>query len=144
MNQKGVSFVELCIVISLLGLFYLTVTPLMIGTLQKQQTNLFVRQLSSDLYLASAEAAAKLTTAEIQLSRVNGFYIFRLIGGQKGRKVDLPPGHQIHSNFRNDRVTFYQNGQIAQGGTIFIKDPDGRYTKIVLQLSSGRFYISYE
>lgn len=142
-NPSAYSLLELTIVMSLLSLFFLTAMPVIPYLLDQQKTKGFVQVLASDLYLASNEARARQVEAVIDLYPSYSTYLVK-VGTKQVKKVQAPKGNTISSNYTSNRITFYGDGQVSKAGTITVKDSRGRVHKLVIQLSSGRFWVKNE
>lgn len=141
MNKpNGYTFLELCVVVSILAIFLLITTPAFPFALDRQKTRIFLDQLSTDLYWAESQARSRQALVYVDIFPNLDFYLIR-IDGKPAKRITLPEGYQIKSNFPSERITFYGDGQIAKAGTIDITDRRGGVYLVVLQLSSGRFYI---
>ncbi|WP_167577412.1 GspH/FimT family protein [Ammoniphilus sp. YIM 78166] len=110
--------------------------------IEQQKTKNFIEELAGDLHVASNEARTRQVEAIIDLFPTYSFYLLR-INGKQVKKVDAPKGVTLNSNYTNQRVVFYTDGQVAQAGTIKITDQRGKIHSIVIQLSSGRFWIKF-
>lgn len=142
-NSSAYSLLELTIVLSLLSLFFLITMPTIPFLLEQQKTKGFVQELAGDLYLASNEARSRQLETTIYLYPIYSTYIMK-IGAKQIKVVQAPAGNTISSNYTSNRISFYGNGQVASGGTITVKDRRGREYKLVIQLSSGRFWVKNE
>jgi type II secretory pathway pseudopilin PulG len=144
MKQSGFTFMEVCITISLLSfLIFLTLPPL-VTSLQRQQSQLFISQLASDLYYTGNLARTGQTIFYLEILPLQKQYIIYSPFGSLRKKRTIPSGLKVNSNFLRNRISYNAIGQISQGGTITIIDQAGRTCRIITQLSSGRFRISYE
>ncbi len=138
--NDGYSFLELTIVLSLLSLFFVVTLPIVPMAIEQQKTKNFIEELAGDLHAASNEARTRQVEAMVDLFPTSSFYLLR-INGKQIKKVDAPKGVTLNSNYTNQRVVFYTDGQVSQAGTIRVTDQRGRIHSIVIQLSSGRFWI---
>lgn len=138
--EAGFSFLELTLVIALLSLFFLTTLPVVPAVLEQQKTKNFIEELAGDLYIASNEARTRQVEAMIDLFPSQSFYLLR-VDGKQVKKVNTPKGMLLDSNYPNHRILFYSDGQVSRGGTIKVKDHRGKVTEIIVQVSSGRFWI---
>jgi Tfp pilus assembly protein FimT len=143
-NAKGYFYLEACFVLALLSYFLLIAAPLSQFAFLKQQRQLFIENLSNDLSFASNEAFAKRKEVDLCFFTAQRFYLITSPGEQKKKGISFPGELTVKTNFARDVITFYGDGQIARAGTITITDSNGTSTKLILQLSSGRFYIRVE
>lgn len=140
-NSHGYTFLELTVVLFILSFFFLIAVPVIQEKADRQQTHLFLDELSADLYLASNLARSKQTYVYLDIFESPPLYLIR-VASQKVKRVLVPVGYKIDSNYQPDRISFYSDGQVSRAGTIVITDRKGKEHKLVIQLSSGRFYIS--
>ncbi|RXT13640.1 hypothetical protein EIZ39_05675 [Ammoniphilus sp. CFH 90114] len=141
-NPSAYTLLELTLVLSLLSLFFIAAMPVTLQILNQQKTKAFVQLLASDMYLASNAARTRQVETVIDIFPSYSFYILK-IDGKQVRKVEIPKGNKIKTNYPNQRVTFYGDGQVSRAGTIEIVDTRGKVYQLVVQMSSGRFWIRY-
>jgi len=139
-GRNGYSFLELVIVLAILSALLLLSLPQAQHILNRQETSLFLNRLATDLNYAASEARGKMVNVRIDLLRTQGVYLIKVNGVQK-KQVRFPVGMTIKSNFPNDRLDFFSDGQIGQAGTIDVLDSKGKGYSVVIQLSSGRFIL---
>lgn len=139
-NKNGYSFFEVVITLTILSTLLFLSLPQFQETLERQETSLFLNRLSSDLHYAASEARSKMVIVRVDLLLNQRIYIVRVNGVLK-KQVPFPRGKTIKSNFSNDRLDFFSDGQIGQAGTIDVVDKQGNGSRVVVQLSSGRFEI---
>jgi Tfp pilus assembly protein FimT len=140
LTAKGSTLAEYTVVLLLSSIFLTTTIPYAQDAFLQLNTRLFVDQMCRDLQLAASEAIAKQRETEVRIDRINEYYAVNF-PGDNWRKVSFPANYQVLNNFTGSKLTFSRFGQISQGGTIWIRDVRGRTTSIVVQLSSGRFYV---
>lgn len=141
--MKGYTFLELCFVVSILVVFLLISAPTISSTLERQESRIFLDQFSTDIYWAEGQSRSRQVLVYVDVSPTWDFYLIR-INGKSAKKIQLPPGYKITSNFPFDRITFRPDGQIERNGTITIANRQGGNYYVVFQLSSGRFYVTQE
>lgn len=142
-HPHGYTFFELCVVVSMLVVFLLIATPTISSTLERQTVRIFLDQFSTDIYWAESQARSRQILVYIDVYQSWDFYLIR-INGKSEKRVQLPKGYRMTSNFPSDRVTFNVDGQIARNGTIYMKNEKGDRFCFVFQMSSGRFYLTKE
>lgn len=139
-NQFGYSLLEITIVLSLLSAFLLVSLLPVRAALERQQAALFVQQFAFDLNYAASEARAKQATVRLDIFREDRSYRIT-VDNRPQKQVKAPPGMRIRSNFPNERLRFYPDGQVSRAGTIELLNDAGEGFLIVVQLSSGRFHV---
>jgi Tfp pilus assembly protein FimT len=143
-NPKGYFYIEICFVLVILSYFSLIAAPISQVAFLNQQRQLFIENLSNDLSFASNEAFAKSKEVDLSFFAAQHFYTISSPGDQKKKMISFPGELTVKTNFMRDVIVFYADGQIAKAGTITITDSNGISTKLILQLSSGRFHIRVE
>jgi|GEM_PF-5092053 len=141
MNQSGYSYLELSIVLVLVVLLFLMSGPIYAVQLQKQQTQLLIRQITNDLYLAANEARSKQIIYYFNIVQPS---LYMLSSSQQSQKKarTLPKGYSLKSNFSGNRIVFNAHGRPTLGGTLTLTDPNGAIQRFVIQIVSGRFRIA--
>ncbi|HJV46973.1 MAG TPA: hypothetical protein VJ824_14740 [Bacillota bacterium] len=142
MKEEGITFLEICVVISLFTVLLLVSLPPLVSSYQKQQSQLFIAQLASDLMYITELSKTEQTIYYLYLPPNQNQYLISSPFNNFRKTGTIPTGYKISNNFPSNRVTFIESGQVLQGGTIRIKDSQGKTCDFIIQLSSGRFRLS--
>lgn len=140
-QPNGYTFLELCVVIFILLVLLQMTTPVISTALDRQETRSFLERLSTELYWAESQARARQTMVYVDVYPSWSFYLIR-INTKVAKRIPLPQGYKLTSNFPSDRITFHTDGQIERNGTITMVNRKGDQYYVVFQLSSGRFYVT--
>ncbi|GEL06927.1 competence type IV pilus minor pilin ComGD [Salisediminibacterium halotolerans] len=139
-NSRGVSLIEMMIVMLILSSLLLITVPVVSASAEEREFNQFVEQLEKDMYYYKMLARTEGRTVQMRFSgpkQTYGFYY----------GIQLIERHTIPSNvhFRSGTIAmndiyFYPTGTVRSSGTIFIERDDKRY-RLTFQFRRGRFYV---
>jgi len=142
-SKKGVSLLELIVVLMLLGLAVGVVMPSFSRGLKGLELETAGRDLITRMRHARSQAIAKQKVFRIILIKneeenVPDYYIFANEFEQEIRKVSLPEGVSIQTEEQEFpvRISFYANGR-SSGALFTLKRETGRQMKISVDPITG-------
>ncbi|MGZ6236578.1 MAG: GspH/FimT family pseudopilin [Syntrophales bacterium] len=143
MNQKGVTLIELIVVMVIIAIGAALTTPNIGGWLTNYRLRSAARDVASTLRLAQIKAVSGNTTYQVVFDTVNNNYIIQYLntGGAyvtEGTTQVLPTGVTFNTDFGNV-ASFSPNSIVANSGDINFTNIKGMIKKIKLQ--SGRVKI---
>jgi prepilin-type N-terminal cleavage/methylation domain-containing protein len=143
MNQKGVTLVELIVVMVIIAIGAALTTPNIGGWMTNYRLRSAARDVASTLRLAQIKAVSTNTTYQVVFDTVNESYIIQYqdTGGgwvTEGAAQVLPTGVKFNTTFGNT-ASFLPNSTIANSGEIDFNNTKGSIKKI--RLLSGRIRI---
>ncbi len=143
MNQKGVTLVELIVVMVIIAIGATLTTPNIGGWMRNYRLRSAARDVASTLRVAQIKAVSTNTTYQVVFNTVNDSYIIQYqdTGGgwvAEGATQTLPLGIRFNTTFGNI-ASFSPNSTIASSGDINFSNSKGAIKKI--RLLSGRIRI---
>jgi len=144
MNQKGVTLIELIVVMVIIAIGAALATPNIGGWLTNYRLKSATRDLASTLRLAQIKAVSGNTTYRVVFDTANNSYIMQYLdtGGTnyitEGATQILPAGVQFNTTFGNV-AEFHSNSTSGYTGDINFSNTKGMTKKVKLQ--SGRIKI---
>ncbi len=143
MNQKGVTLVEMVVVMVIIAIGAALTTPNIGGWMTNYRLRSAARDVASTLRLAQIRAVSANTTYQVVFNAVNDSYIMQYqdTGGgwvAEGATQILPPGVKFNTTFGNI-ASFAPNSTVASSGDINFSNSKGGIKKI--RLLSGRIKI---
>ncbi len=143
MNQKGVTLIELIVVMVIIAIGAALTTPNIGGWMTNYRLRSAARDVASTLRLAQIKAVSTNTTYQVVFNTVNDSYIIQYqdTGGgwiSEGATQTLPLGVRFNTTFGNI-ASFSPNSTIASSGDINFSNSKGAIKKI--RLLSGRIRI---
>jgi len=140
-SAKGFTLVESLIVLSIFLL--LTLFTWLNGSAihERKVIEQFFRQFQNDLYYAQQYAAVHRETVYVFVSQDDSYYRIDR-AAFKGSLVQTSYNEDIviRPTTMSLPITYYPNGSIKKGGTIFIDYKEETY-KIVFTIGNGRFRV---
>lgn len=120
MNQKGVTLLELLVVMVIISIGAALTTPNIGGWMTNYRLRSAAREVASALRLAQIKAVSTNTPHQVVFDTVNDSYIiqYRDTSGAwvaEGGTQTLPTGVQINTNFGNVAI-FASNSTATDGG----------------------------
>ena len=143
MNQRGVTLVELIVVMVIVAIGAAFAAPSVGGWLPNYRLRNAAREVASTLRLAQIKAVSCNTTYQVVFDTAQSSYIIQYqdTGGgyvTEGATQVLPAGVQFNTDFGNT-ASFSPNSTVANSGVINFSNTKGTVKKIKLQ--SGRIKI---
>jgi len=143
MNQKGVTLIELIVVMVIIAIGAALTTPNIGGWMTNYRLRSAARDLASNLRLAQIKAVSGNTTYHVVFDTANSSYIIQYqdTGGgwvTEGVTQILPAGVQFNTTFGNI-ASFSPNSTVANTGDINFTNTKG--TTKTIKLQSGRIKI---
>ncbi|MGZ4027146.1 MAG: GspH/FimT family pseudopilin [Flavisolibacter sp.] len=143
MNQKGVTLIELIVVMVIIAIGAALTTPNIGGWLTNYRLRSAARDVASTLRLAQIKAVSCNTRYQVVFDTANNSYIiqYQSTGGAyvtEGTTQVLPEGVQFNTDFGNT-ASFLPNSTVANTGVINFSNTKGAIKTIKLQ--SGRIKI---
>ncbi|MFT9849369.1 competence type IV pilus minor pilin ComGD [Aneurinibacillus sp. REN35] len=143
-RKNGFSLIEVLIVLAIFSSVIGLALPSAVHTVQQMQGQQFIEKLSADLYAAASEAISYRASVQVVVWKHNQFYTIQRMWELKRKKIAIPPGFTVVSNFASGTISFNDLGHVMQAGTIFITYPTGQKKRITVYMASGRFQVSAE
>jgi prepilin-type N-terminal cleavage/methylation domain-containing protein len=144
MNKKGVTLLELIIVMVIIAVGAVLIAP-NIGTwIPNYRLRGAARDIVSTMRVAQMKAVSLNTNHQVSFDPGARTYLLQRDSG--GIWIDeqhpqlLPPGITFHTNFTNNRALFRPNAT-ANGGSVFLTNARGTQRTITVLLSTGRITI---
>lgn len=145
MNKKGVTMLELAVVLAIIAIAAVLTVPNLGGWLTNYRLRSAARDVTSTLRTAQMKAVSN--NVEYQVDFTGGSYALqRSTGGvfvNEGATKTLPSGVSINSNnFANpsNKALFRPNSS-SNGGTIVLQNIKGRRNTITVLPSTGRITV---
>ncbi len=143
MNQKGVTLIELIVVMVIIAIGAALTTPNIGGWLRTYRLRSATRDVASTLRLAQIKAVSANTAYQVLFDTINNSYIIQYQDTSnawvsEGATQILPAGIKFNTTFGNV-ASFSPNSMIASSGDINFNNTKGMTKKI--RLLSGRIRI---
>ncbi len=143
MNQKGVTLIELIVVMVIIAIGAALTTPNIGGWLRNYRLRSAARDVASTLRLAQIKAVSANTTYQVVFDTVNNSYIIQYQDTTNAWVIEgatqiLPTGIRFNTTFGNV-ASFSPNSVIASSGDVNFNNTKGMTKKI--RLLSGRIRI---
>ena len=143
MNQKGVTLMELIVVMVIIAIGAALTVPNIGGWLPNYRLRSAARDVASTLRFAQIKAVSSNTTYQVVFDTANDSYIIQYLdtgGGwvNDGETQTLPAGVKFNTTFGNV-ASFSSNSTVANSGDINLNNTKGATKKI--RLLSGRIRI---
>jgi prepilin-type N-terminal cleavage/methylation domain-containing protein len=141
-RRNGFSLIEVVITVAILSSVVGIAIPSFVRTMQEMEGDQFIQLLCADMYLAANEALSYRAQVRITFDSWNRIYIVQRMWETQKKKVKIPPGFSLLTNFSSSYIAFNELGHVLQAGTITIMYPNGKVKKITVYMASGRFAVS--
>ncbi|MBY7143382.1 prepilin-type N-terminal cleavage/methylation domain-containing protein [Virgibacillus sp. NKC19-3] len=140
-SQRGFTFVELLLVLSILSILLLLHVPLNISGLQKHQSEQFLETFQYDVLFIQHLATTTTDDKRVYIKFHNESY--EMIHGRKTMKTRYyPDGWEVDPRVMKE-ISFKSTGTIRQPGRIKMTSKHSTYF-VVFPLGKGRGYIVEE
>lgn len=145
MNKRGVTLIELVVVIAIIAIGALLLVPNMGPWIQNYRLRTAARDIVSTLRTAQMKAVSNNMTYQVSFNVGAGTYVLqRNTGGgwvDEGAAQTLPTGIRINDPApTNNPLTFSPNSS-SNGGTVTVKNTRNSERKITVLPSTGRITI---
>lgn len=145
MNKRGVTLIELVVVIAIIAIGALLLVPNMGPWIQNYRLRTAARDIVSTLRTAQMKAVSNNMTYQVSFNVGAGTYVLqRNTGGvwvEEGAAQTLPTGIRINDPApTNNPLTFSPNSS-SNGGTVTVKNTRNSERKITVLPSTGRITI---
>jgi len=145
MNKKGVTLLELIVVMVIIGIGAVLVTPNIGGWLPYYRLKSAARDVTSTLRLAQLRAVSTNTPYQVVFDTANGSYVlqYQNTGGfyvAEGGTQSLPTGVRFSTTFAGNVTTFLPNST-ATDGSVTLNNNKGTTKTVRLLGLTGRIKI---
>ncbi len=145
--QRGMTFLEVLVVITLIAILTAIATPQMMSSLDYFKLDATARKLAIDIRLAQSHAIKTNSNTRVYFYVLNDIYNIQLSG--KNNMVILPESIIISSTtFQQEnnvpRVRFNYLGNPSGGGTVVLRNKRGDRLYVITTPVTGRVRISKE
>ena len=144
MNQKGLTLIELVIVMIVIAIGAVLVTPNIGGWLPYYRLKSATRDVTSTLRLAQLRAVATNTPYQVVFNTANSSYVlqYQTTAGfvAEGGTQSLPTGVQFSTTFAGNVATFSTNST-ATDGSVTLNNNKGSTKTVQLLGLTGRIKI---
>lgn len=132
-REAGFTLVELLCTLSILGLIITLAVP----NLSNLITNKTYHQLRYQIISQLEDAQLVAMASEVEVAvKFSNSEMTTWIDGKQKQQMEFPENIQISSNYQENKVLFRETGHV-RGGTIFIKQNNREWMKVVIQVASG-------
>ncbi|ABO67716.1 MULTISPECIES: competence type IV pilus minor pilin ComGD [Geobacillus] len=140
-RNGGFTLLEMLVVLSIVLLLAALAVPELGGIMQQREEAYMLALLRADLYGAQQHAIAKRGKVSVFFTEGRGEY--RVVDAESGQQIvvrTLPAPWRFQIGTLRNPVVFTDNGNIEQGGTVWVKSSENSY-KVTFLLGKGRFYV---
>ncbi|AGT32772.1 competence protein ComG [Geobacillus genomosp. 3] len=140
-RNGGFTLLEMLVVLSAALLLAALVAPTLSGIMHQREETYMLALLRADLYGAQQHAVARRVKVSVFFTEGSGEY--RAVDTDSGQRIivrTLPAPWQFQLGTLRNPLIFTDNGNIEQGGTVWVKSRKGNY-KVTFLLGKGRFYV---
>jgi type II secretion system protein H len=144
MNKRGVTLIELVVVIAIIAIGAVLVVPGIGPWIANYRLRTATRDITSTLRVAQMRAVSNNTNYQVSFNTGAGTYILQRNSGgwvDEGAAQTLPTGIRINDPApTNNPITFSPNSS-SNGGTITLKNIKDSERRITVLPSTGRISI---
>jgi general secretion pathway protein H len=145
MNRKGVTLIELIVVVAIIAIGAVLTTPNISGWLPNYRLRNATRDVASSMRLAQLKAVSNNTQYQVVFNPGNSTYVlqYRDTGGNwvdEGSTLTLPTGVNFVTTLLGDTATFSPNST-ATNGNITLNNTKGATKMVRLLGLTGRIRI---
>ena len=141
MDRKGITLIELVIVMAIIAIGAVLVMPNIGAWIPTYRLKGATRDIISTMRVAQIKAVSNNTTYQVSFDPVGNNYILQYQGSgglvNDGATQPLPPGVQFVTTLGANAAIFYPDST-ATGGTITITNTKGSQKTITLWGTTGR------
>lgn len=134
MNRRGITLIELIIVMVIIGIGATLMAPGISSWLPRYRLRNATREVASALRLAQLKAISTNTTYRVSFDATAGNFILQYQDSGGGFVNDdaagsLPPGVRIHNiNFAGNGADFFPNAMATAGDVVLVNTKGTRKT----------------
>lgn len=140
-RRKGFTIIELVTVLSIIGVVITITLPVFHSTLSKYKLETSAYAIASDM-----RRIQQKTISEGKFYRLKfNIYLnsYSVLLGTSEEIKELPDGIRlVTTNFENHTLSFQVTGAPNRAGTVIIKNADGRFMYIIVEVATGRVRVS--
>ena len=145
MNRKGVTLIELIVVVAIIAIGAVLTTPNISGWLPSYRLRNASRDVASIMRVAQLKAVSNNTQYQVVFNPGNSTYVlqYRDTGGNwvdEGSTFTLPTGVNFVTTLVGDTATFSSNST-ATGGNIVLTNTKGTQKTVNLLGLTGRIRV---
>jgi len=145
MNQKGITLIELIVVMAIIAIGAALTTPNISGWLPTYRLRSATRDVVSIMRVAQLKAVSNNTSYRVTFNTVNDSYVleYQDTGGgwvTEGETQSLPTGVKFNTTFAGNITTFLPNST-ATDGNVTLNNNKGTNKRIRLLGLTGRIRI---
>ena len=145
MNQKGITLIELVVVMAIIAIGAALTTPNISGWLPTYRLRSATRDVVSIMRVAQLKAVSNNTSYRVTFNTVNDSYVleYQDTGGgwvTEGETQSLPTGVKFNTTFAGNITTFLPNST-ATDGNVTLNNNKGTNKRIRLLGLTGRIRI---
>ena len=145
MNQKGITLIELVVVMAIIAIGTALTTPNISGWLPTYRLRSATRDVVSIMRVAQLKAVSNNTSYRVTFNTVNDSYVleYQDTGGgwvTEGETQSLPTGVKFNTTFAGNITTFLPNST-ATDGNVTLNNNKGTNKRIRLLGLTGRIRI---
>jgi prepilin-type N-terminal cleavage/methylation domain-containing protein len=141
MNRKGITLIELVIVMAIIAIGAVLVMPNIGAWIPTYRLKGVTRDIISTMRVAQMKAISSNKTYQVTFDPVGNNYILQYQGSgglvNDGVAQTLPSGVQFVTTFGGNTASFYSDSS-ATGGTITVTNTKGSQKTITLWGTTGR------
>ncbi|MFY3793137.1 competence type IV pilus minor pilin ComGD [Ureibacillus sp. MALMAid1270] len=136
-NQKGFTFIEMLLVLTIFTLISTIVSQLTIKTFERQAIDQFLVQVSLDIQRMQTLSMREGTHTTITfLDKWYKGHIHNDLTNYVFEK-EYPSGITLESGSNLKKIKFYNNGEISDFGKVIFKTPFGK-REVIVNIEKGR------
>jgi prepilin-type N-terminal cleavage/methylation domain-containing protein len=144
-NKKGVTLIELIVVMVIIAIGAVLMAPNMGTWMANYRLRSTTRDIVSTMRTAQMKAVSNNTDYQVSFTPGAGSYIlqYRNTGGtfvNEGAAQTLPSGIQFTTNFADNKALFNPNSS-SNGGSVFLQNSKGTQRRITVLPTTGRIAI---
>jgi general secretion pathway protein H len=144
MNKKGVTLIELVVVLAIIAIGAVLTIPNMGPWIQSYRLRTAARDITSTLRVAQMKAVSTNMSYQVSFDTGARTYVLRRNTGglwlDEGAAQTLPTGIRMDPAPTNNPLTFSPNSS-SNGGTVYLKNPKETPREIRVSPSTGRIAI---
>lgn len=146
MNQRGVTLIELIIVMVIIAIGALLTTPNINSWLTNYRVRSATRDVVSIMRVAQLKAVSNHTLYQVIFDTAHDSYILQYqdTGGNwvtEGQTQTLPTGVKYNTTFAGNIITFSPNSRATENGSITLNNTKGSIKTVQVFSMTGRIKV---